>query len=756
MPPLPHPDPASLADAAIADRLGAWPVAPLPATGHATDAAPAAPAEVWLQRLSVAGFRGAGPPLALELRPGPGLTVVAARNGTGKSTLSDGLEVLLTGQAARWHGRDQAASSGWRNLHQPLADVRATFLVDGRDVDARVAWSTDKVSSAHTELSEDQAVPLGAAALEACPVLACGELGERLRGTPAKVYDTVASVLGLGPLLEGRDRLAALRRAQVTQRKAHRTAGEALRADVAACEAVPAEVRVALAGDAAGLRAALDHELQARQARQQGPAGWQIPDKQRLLDQADQLEQTYVALQAAEATAADHTTDQAALLLAALPLVEGRRCPLCGTDEALSDDWAAHARAQVQAAQGAQATLTRARRAVADADSALAVLLAAVPTAEGLPAAWSEVPTGPARAHHVRLLWPTVHASLVAKRDAALAGQRHQQQAWAPLAHRLSQWVDAEAAQAEGDAVIECIAEAESLLHTRVEARRAERFAPLRARALALWSQLRRGSSVQLDDVALTGRRTRRKLELSATIEGKEAAAQGVMSQGELNALALAVFLPRALLDSQPFRFVVIDDPVQAMDPSKVAGLAEVLREVAATRQVVVLTHDERLLQALRWQRVPHRTLRLERGSDSTLSLHPTDEPVAQLLAEAHVVLSSGLDAEVKGRAVPGLCRLALDQALREQLGRRWVGQGLSAPAIHARLEAHAATRELMAWWWFDDPTALDGLAEALGRTVPDGEALYHALQQGSHGHRLRVGQLPARTRALVDALGSP
>jgi hypothetical protein len=46
-----------------------------------------------------------------------------------------------------------------------------------------------------------------------------------------------------------------------------------------------------------------------------------------------------------------------------------------------------------------------------------------------------------------------------------------------------------------------------------------------------------------------------------------------VMSQGELNALALSLFLPRMMLAQSPFRFLVIDDPVQAMDANKVDGL---------------------------------------------------------------------------------------------------------------------------------------------------------------------------------------
>ena len=54
-----------------------------------------------------------------------------------------------------------------------------------------------------------------------------------------------------------------------------------------------------------------------------------------------------------------------------------------------------------------------------------------------------------------------------------------------------------------------------------------------------------------------------------------------MFSQGELHALTLALFLPRATLAESPFRFVVLDDPVQAMDPAKVDGLVELLGELA-------------------------------------------------------------------------------------------------------------------------------------------------------------------------------
>jgi DNA repair exonuclease SbcCD ATPase subunit len=38
---------------------------------------------------------------------------------------------------------------------------------------------------------------------------------------------------------------------------------------------------------------------------------------------------------------------------------------------------------------------------------------------------------------------------------------------------------------------------------------------------------------------------------------------------------------------------VVIDDPVQSLDPARVDGLARALEETARTCQVIVFTHDD-------------------------------------------------------------------------------------------------------------------------------------------------------------------
>ena len=85
----------------------------------------------FLRSIAVEGFRGIGPVQTLEVRPGPGLTLVVGRNGSGKSSFAEGLEVVLTGDSLRWKERAAVWREGWRNLHHPAASLSATFLVEG-------------------------------------------------------------------------------------------------------------------------------------------------------------------------------------------------------------------------------------------------------------------------------------------------------------------------------------------------------------------------------------------------------------------------------------------------------------------------------------------------------------------------------------------------------------------------------------------------------------------------------------------------
>ena len=72
-----------------------------------------------------------------------------------------------------------------------------------------------------------------------------------------------------------------------------------------------------------------------------------------------------------------------------------------------------------------------------------------------------------------------------------------------------------------------------------------------------------------------------------------------VLSQGDLNVLALAIFLGLASAGPGTFGFVMLDDPSQSLGSGHKQRLAELLAELARSRQVIVATMDQEFRDAL-------------------------------------------------------------------------------------------------------------------------------------------------------------
>jgi DNA repair exonuclease SbcCD ATPase subunit len=75
-----------------------------------------------------------------------------------------------------------------------------------------------------------------------------------------------------------------------------------------------------------------------------------------------------------------------------------------------------------------------------------------------------------------------------------------------------------------------------------------------------------------------------------------------ILSQGDLNALALAIFLGLATASDQgaPFGLVMLDDPSQSLGTEHKEKLVNVLDEIAARRRVVVATMDREFHECLK------------------------------------------------------------------------------------------------------------------------------------------------------------
>lgn len=150
-------------------------------------------------------------------------------------------------------------------------------------------------------------------------------------------------------------------------------------------------------------------------------------------------------------------------------------------------------------------------------------------------------------------------------------------------------------------------------------------------------------------------------------MDGQPTAALSVMSQGEKHALALALFLPRAAASASPFRFVVLDDPIQAMDPAKIDGFVDVLKGIADTHQVVVFSHDDRLASVIRETGVDARLVEVVRETQSRVTVRDNLNPALRQVSDIFALISDErLPDDIRARVLPGMFRTALESASKQ------------------------------------------------------------------------------------------
>jgi hypothetical protein len=306
---------------------------------------------------------------------------------------------------------------------------------------------------------------------------------------------------------------------------------------------------------------------------------------------------------------------------------------------------------------------------------------------------------------------------------------------WRPVAALLSQWVvKAREAQIRAASVPE-LKQAEAWLKKTAPAIRNARFEQIADEATAIWELLRQRSSVRLGRIGLEGTGARRRVTLDVAVDGVDGAALGVMSQGELHALALSLFFPRATLPDSPFRFVIIDDPVQSMDPAKVDGLARVLERTAESRQVIVFTHDDRLPEAIRRLGIDATVVEVVRHDQSRVELKPSLDPVERYIDDARaIVRTDGLPDEVARRVAPGFCRLAIEAGCIEAVRRRRIGRGEPHADVEELLAKSTRLTVIAALALFDDPMRGGDVLGRLNREFgPKAADAFRAVGQGAH-----------------------
>lgn len=695
----------------------------------------------YLNSITVAGFRGIGPEATLPLRPGPGLTLVVGRNGSGKSSFAEAAEMALTGDNARWNDRSQVWRAGWRNLHADTAPKAAVELsMDGDRGKTSIVrgWTGPDLADSHATVQRpgQQRADLATLGWEQDlvtyrPFLSYSELGRMIDGKPSEMYDAVAAILGLERLTHAEQRLSAAR-------KAFDDSEKKVKQDLNRVQAQLADVddpRAREAEEAMGGRnwnldkvdelasGSADQDQAGQLATLRRLSQLAPPDEEQVIEASAKLRAAAEQMSAQRGTDAESAQQLAELLQQALDHQRrhqaARTCPVCGTQGVLDDAWVGRVEPEIRRLRQQASDVEQAHRQVQESVRSARRLLTSPP--EWLPddspvlPAWrqwergAELDDPTALADHLEgnadQLWQACGAasSTASERLAQL------EEDWRPAAKALRSWVDEARAMRNSVATHKAVKDSVQWLRDVGLELRNDRLRPLAEQSTEIWRELRQASNVDLGSINLAGAKTQRKLELDVKVDGAEGSALGVMSQGELHALALALFLPRATMSESPFRFLVIDDPVQSMDPAKVDGLARVLTRIANAHQVVVFTHDARLPDAVRRLQLPATIWEVTRREGSIVEVEQSDDTVARLLGDARALTNTPeLPTVVGPRVVPGLCRQAVEATLTERVRR----QRLSAGARHADVEdaiVHAqGPYELAALALFGDASRTD------------------------------------------------
>ncbi|MGB3356828.1 MAG: ATP-binding protein [Mycobacterium sp.] len=679
----------------------------LNALAEVTDASAnieAKPTPTFLTAISVVGFRGIGGQTQLDLFPAPGLTVVSGRNGSGKSSFAEALELALTGTSYRWFNKKETLwAESWRNVHRPHpCAIRVGFTAEQvGSFTVGVTWEKDAeldARTSYTRMSDGERLPgttsLGwTRPLELTrPVLSYEELGRLFDGGPSALYDALAKLLGLEVLADAERWLSA----QLKSSKILRDRADDERKRLLGVLAESADERAqqgtallkkrggAPLDDLLTLATGSDPHGQQAVSALRALAALSVPTVDDIATAAARLRAASMDLQAVSASLADSTRHRVQLLQSALRLHEHDGdidCPVCGQGR-LDSQWVSAAEQSVASTeealgkyQAATAELTAARAAAIDlsstgqhADEVPNVDLPALADYNGAVAAAKVMPDDDVElANHLESAMLAVFESAGALRVQAQSALDARESTWAPIAAQLGGWIPLEDDARAVDGTVKTMTAAKKWLNQHAGPFRNQRLESIAAHARKIWGQLRQESNVDLGSITLAGTNTRRKAVLEGTVDGESIKALPVMSQGELHALALALFLPRATSIDSPFRFVVLDDPIQAMDPAKIDGFVQVLSEIAQTHQVIVFSHDDRLASTIRETGTDARLIEVIREKGSRVTTRDNVNPAQRQVNDVFALLmDQELPEEIRKRLMPGLFRLAVEAAAKQ------------------------------------------------------------------------------------------
>ena len=736
----------------------------------------------YLEAIGVRGFRGIGPESALKLRPGPGLTLVIGRNGSGKSSFAEALEVLLTGTSVRWADKGSRFwKEGWRNLHDGAEpQVRARLVAEGiGQVELTRSWTgeqevddgTTVATGAGKKLTDLAGLGWESAVQDFRPFMSHSELASRFEDGPTVLYRALLKGLGLEAFEGIRECLAKAQAARRKQKSEAKDTAKLLIEEAKRIQAATPDERIAetitllgakdfdldrLGALATGTNAdqASLLSLLAQVAREKGP------DVAIATQTAEGLRFAAKAMRELAAQEAGRSAEVAALLQAALTLTEktgDTACPVCDTPDVIDADWRERTAAEVTRLRESAKALQESQRLQRELERGAQAMCGAAPVwladprlDEGVatPAreawkAWRDgqkIEDADALATHLeQRAAPLVSAlaSLAAWAEREIAAR---QDVWQPIAEKLGPWVEAARAAARGQQQVADLKKAEDWVRDAIDDLRTERFEPIAAKAREVLgpdaaAEQRRPDRDQArrqrqgavgrprgDRRRQARRRARRHVAGRAELAGAEPVPAARVAAGQ----------PVRVRDRRRSR---AGDGSGARRRPRARAAGD--REAAAGRRVHARRSPARSRQppadrSGRW-------LEVMRRGNSVVEVRTKREPVDAYLEDARALMSTarkgGVPEEVVLRVVPGFCRAALEASCIEVVRRRRLAKGERHADVETLLESSRTLNKLMSLVLFDDADrAGENITTIRNKWKDEAADVFKSCQAGAHG----------------------
>ncbi len=724
---------AAKTGAASWDRLRGV-AAELAGTPTGSEAWPTAGTRWALEKVSINGYRGIGneDPLVLTFDSSPGVSVLHGLNGAGKSSISDAIEIGLTGKTPAATAGTAGKAALWDPIHLARGATSARIevtLVAGTQRLRLVSLldSTGNVESHEAEVttaSETSRITLDASWHNALashqPVFAYASLERRVQLSKdlATYFEGLLALGGSFTALEGAitDRANASIQAHERWRSAKTEAMHSLAAvDIehgSAIGVTPLEpVQEPTVSDK------LDKWLEIAGLLQDGMTSPPLPSDshKQLRAAAFTAHASVSALDRARVTSEENLSVALELLYseATSHQVDSGACPVCATPESnwlktlkLTIDQNKHLSGLQRKAETDTQVLTALTGSLlptivrvgqgADLEDPMRALSR---TAEELYEKYSDTHRTAHSSQHLALAATAELSSWLMSQEAQILID----QAVARTDAR-KQWQIARAKavekftavwQEDGTLATESVSWTETL--KRIEDLRKHlrkrRSLTLEGKAGSRIESLLSDADLHLNGITVLSS----KASMELVNKNGDKVDLGMLSAGQRNAVLLAPLL--ASVDAGPFGFLVLDDPVHAFDELRIDRLAESLSRIADSRRVIVLTHDDRLKEYLAARTTDHDTRLVERSSASgAVQVSDSSHFWHELLTDAGHIHDLALkEAESTGDVTDDLrrlCRMSVDNALRSFILRNAIISSRDASEDLKAVDAKHKTEE--------------------------------------------------------------